>query len=99
METSAVRKEPERFHFRLSEDLRQWAQILGMESQRDSLPSVLTQGKSPNIVPIRLVGILGYLRAGSRVFADSFKGGEADGFGLAGFENGEVGSRDADFVG
>ena len=32
-------------------------------------------------------------------FADGFKGGEADGFGLAGFENGEVGSRDADFVG
>ena len=32
-------------------------------------------------------------------FADGFKGGEADGFGLAGFEDGEVSSRDADFVG
>ena len=32
-------------------------------------------------------------------FADGLKGGEADGFGLAGFEDGEVSSRDADFVG
>lgn len=32
-------------------------------------------------------------------FADGFKGGEADGFGLAGFEDGEVSCRDADFVG
>ena len=32
-------------------------------------------------------------------FADGFKGGEADGFGLAGFEDGEVGCGDADFVG
>jgi len=32
-------------------------------------------------------------------FADGFKGGEADGFGLTGFEDGEVSSRDADFVG
>ena len=58
METSAVRKESETFSFRLSGDLRQWAQILGMESQRDLLPSVLTQGKSPiiylNTCPIHL---------------------------------------------
>lgn len=31
-------------------------------------------------------------------FADGFKGGEADGFGLAGFEDGEISSGDADFV-
>ena len=36
------KKSLKQFRFRLSEDLRQWAQILGMESQRDSLPSVLT---------------------------------------------------------
>lgn len=31
-------------------------------------------------------------------FADSFKGGEADSFGLACLEDGEVGGSDADFV-
>ena len=31
-------------------------------------------------------------------FADSFKGGEADSFGLACLKDGEVGGSDADFV-
>ena len=35
-------KESETFSFQTLGSLRQWAQILGMESQRDSLPSVLT---------------------------------------------------------
>ena len=34
-----------------------------------------------------------------KFFADGFKGGEADGFGLACLEDGEVGCRNADFVG
>jgi hypothetical protein len=31
--------------------------------------------------------------------AEGFEGGEADGFGFAGFEDGEVGERDVDSFG
>ena len=97
--TSAVRKESETFFV---SDSRNWDS--GLKSKVSESKGFATvrphpKERSPNMIPIHLAGIPGYLQAGSRVFADGFKGGEAGWLGLAGFEDGEVSSRDADFIG
>ncbi len=91
MET-AVRKESETVSFQALRKTETVGSVLGMESQRDSLPSVLTQGKSPNTDSIHPAGILGYLLAGELQMASRVVKRMA-------FEDGEVSSRDADFVG
>ena len=99
METSAVRKESETFSF----------QTLGrFETVGSNLRYGIPKGFATVRPHLRKVSNYIFLFIwpvfqdiswlAVEFFADGFKGGEADGFGLACLEDGEVGCRNADFV-